>query len=84
MYLEYPNCTLNFIESVKNILLQIFIPNRVYSKSYSVTFKPKYMFFYKHNVYKHTEAQIPKKLTIFKHISEPHFCILTVKSNWLP
>ena len=29
--------------------------------------------FFKHNVYKHTEAQISKKLSIFKHISEPHF-----------
>ena len=24
-----------------------------------------HVFFYKHNVYKHTEAQIPKKLSIF-------------------
>ena len=27
-----------------------------------------YMFFYKHNVYKGTEAQISKKLSISKHI----------------
>ena len=36
------------------------------------------MFLYKHNVYKHTEAQISKKISIFKHISEPQFCIVRV------
>ena len=37
-----------------------------------------YMFFYKHNVYKHTEAQFSKKLRL--HISTPHFCILIRKN----
>ena len=36
--------------------------------------------FDKHNVYKHTEAQISKKLSILLSLI---FCILTVKSNWL-
>ena len=33
----------------------------------------KYMFFYKHNVYKHTEAQISKKLSIFQAYFEAGF-----------
>ena len=40
--------------------------------------------FYKYNVYKHIEAQISKKLSITKHISEPHYCISTVKIVILP
>ena len=33
------------------------------------------MFFYKRNVYKHTEAQISKKLSIFQAYFEADLCL---------
>ena len=43
-----------------------------------------YIIFYEHNVYKHTEAHIFKKLSIFQAYFWSSFFISTVKINLLP